>query len=49
MTDSEAIEVVNKMKPKYAIPIHYGETGSLDNAKNFVNGLDDSIKGVILK
>ena len=49
MTDSEAIEVVNKMKPKYAIPIHYGETGSLDNAKNFVNGLDDSIKGIILK
>lgn len=49
MTDSEAIETVNKMKPKYAIPIHYGETGTLDNAINFVNGLDDSIKGVVLK
>lgn len=49
MTDSEAIEVVNEMKPKYAVPIHYGEVGSSNNAENFINGLSEDIKGVILK
>ncbi len=49
MTDSEAASVVNEMKPKYAIPIHYGETGSRDNARNFINSLSSDIKGVILK
>lgn len=49
MTDSEAIEVVNEMKPKYAVPIHYGEVGSSNNAEKFINGLSEDIKGVILK
>ncbi len=49
MTDKEAINVVNEIKPKYAVPIHYGETGSKANAENFVNGLDEEIKGVVLK
>lgn len=49
MTDSEAIEVVNEMKPKYAVPIHYGEVGSSNNAENFINELSENIKGVILK
>lgn len=49
MTDSEAINAVNEMKPKYAVPVHYGEVGSSTNADNFVNGLNDDITGVILK
>lgn len=49
MTDSEASSVVNEMKPKYAVPIHYGEVGSEDNAQNFVDALNDDITGVILK
>jgi len=49
MTDSEAIEVVNEIKPKYAVPIHYGEVGSKVNAENFINNLNKEIKGVILK
>lgn len=48
MTDSEAASAVNEMKPKYAIPVHYGEVGSNANAENFVNGLNDDITGVIL-
>lgn len=49
MTDSEASSVVNEINPKYAIPIHYGEVGSSDNAQNFVAALNDDITGVILK
>ena len=48
MTDSEAASAVNEIKPKYAIPVHYGEVGSNANAENFVNGLNDDITGVIL-
>lgn len=49
MTDSEAASAVNETKPKYAVPVHYGEVGSSTNADNFVNGLNDDITGVILK
>lgn len=49
MTDDEAAFLVNEIKPKYAVPIHYGEVGSIKNAEYFVNNLDSSIKGVILK
>lgn len=49
MTDSEAASAVNEMKPKYAVPVHYGEVGSSANADNFVNNLNDDITGVILK
>lgn len=49
MTDSEAAKVVNEMKPKVAVPIHYGEAGSITNAENFVSNLDSNIKGVVLK
>ena len=48
MTDNEAAFLVNEMKPKYAVPIHYGVVGSIKNAENFINELDDSIKGIIL-
>ena len=49
MTASEAADAVNTMDVKYAIPIHYGETGSRTDAENFVNNLDSNIKGEILK
>ncbi len=49
MTDSEAASAVNEMKPKYAVPVHYGEVGSSANADNFANNLNDDITGVILK
>ena len=44
MSDKQASEAVNEIKPKYAVPIHYGETGSYINAENFVNALDSNIK-----
>lgn len=44
----EAAELANKIKTKYAIPIHYGEVGSIIDAKNFIKKLDDNIKGVII-
>lgn len=49
MNDEEAATVVNEMNPKYAVPIHYGESGSRANADAFVNKLNDDIKGIILK
>jgi L-ascorbate metabolism protein UlaG (beta-lactamase superfamily) len=49
MTDAEAAFAVNEMKPKYAIPVHYGEVGVEANAENFVNGLNDDVTGIILK
>ena len=49
MTDSEASSVVNKMKPKYAVPVHYDEVGSSANADDFVDGLNEKVKGIILK
>ncbi len=48
MTDSEAAKAVNEMKPKYAVPIHYGETGSKANAENFISNLNASVKGVLV-
>ena len=48
MTDSEASKLVNEIKPKYAVPVHYGEVGSDKNASNFVSQLDSDIKGIIL-
>lgn len=47
MTDSEAIEVVNEMKPKYAVPVHYGEVGSKTNAESFISALNENIKGML--
>lgn len=49
MTDEEASSAINEMKPKYAIPVHYGEVGSEANAQNFIDNLNDDITGVILK
>lgn len=48
MDYKEAQEFVNKIKPLVAIPIHYGEVGSLIDAKKFIESLDENIHGVIL-
>ena len=49
MTSDEAVELVNIIKPKFAVPIHYGEiVGSQEDAINFVEHLEEGIKGEIL-
>ena len=49
MTAEEAALLINRIKPKIAIPIHYGEIiGTKQDAKNFINKLDKEIIGKIL-
>lgn len=49
MTAKEAAELANIIKPKIAIPIHYGSVvGTKQDAKDFVNLLDKGIEGKIL-
>ena len=49
MTAEEAASLINRIKPKIAIPIHYGEiVGTKQDAKNFINKLDKEIIGKIL-
>ncbi len=49
MTSDEAVELVNIIKPKIAVPIHYGEiVGSKEDAMNFVEHLEEGIEGEIL-
>ncbi len=49
MTAKEAAELVNIIKPKVAIPIHYGDiVGTKEDAITFVNSLEDGIDGKIL-
>ena len=49
MTSDEAVELVNTIKPKFAVPIHYGEiVGSKEDAMNFVEHLEGGIEGKIL-
>ena len=46
----EAATYTNLVKPKIAVPIHYGDiVGSKTDAENFINKLDSSITGIILK
>lgn len=49
MDYKDAALVANEMKVKYAVPIHYGVVGSINDAECFANSLDNDIKGVILK
>lgn len=49
MDSSEAAEVVNTIKPRYAVPIHYGEVGSRKSAEDFKSKVDNNIKVEILK
>ena len=49
MTAKEAAELVNIIKPKVAIPIHYGDiVGTKEDATTFVNSLENGIDGKIL-
>ena len=49
MNYSEAAELVNIIKPKIAVPIHYGSVvGTKQDATNFTKLLHSSIKGIIL-
>lgn len=50
MTDKEAAQLVNLIKPAYAIPIHFGDiVGSKTNAENFKKLVSLPTKVVILK
>lgn len=50
MTAQEAIEAAKLINPEIAVPIHFADVvGNSDDAMNFVRGLDDGIKGVVLK
>ena len=49
MNYSEAAELVNIIKPKIAVPIHYGSiVGTKQDAINFINLLNENIQGKIL-
>lgn len=49
MTYDEAAYLVNKIIPRIAIPIHYGGiVGTMEDAKKFVELLNDNIEGKIL-
>jgi L-ascorbate metabolism protein UlaG (beta-lactamase superfamily) len=50
MTAEEAIKAALAIKPKIAIPMHYGAiVGSKDDAKRFADGLKGKIEVVILQ
>ncbi|MEW6419573.1 MAG: MBL fold metallo-hydrolase [Nitrospirota bacterium] len=50
MTAEEAIKAALDIKPKVAIPMHYGSiVGSADDARRFANGLKGKIEVVILE
>lgn len=50
MSSAEAIAAANTMNPLVAVPIHYADiVGTVEDAKIFVQGLNPSIKGVLLK
>ena len=49
MNAKEAAELVNEIKPRIAIPIHYGDiVGTIKDAEKFVELLDENIHGEIL-
>ena len=49
MDSKEAAELINEIKPKIAIPIHYGSiVGTKQDAIDFVERLNSNIKGEIL-
>lgn len=49
MTAKEAAMLINIIKPKFAVPIHYGSiVGTYQDAVEFINLLDNEINGIIL-
>ena len=50
MTDEEAVKAALDIKPKIAVPMHYGSiVGSENDAKKFSEGLKGKVEVVILK
>lgn len=50
MTFDEAIRAAGIIKPRIAVPMHYGDVaGTKEDAVNFVKGLGPAIEGVLLK
>lgn len=49
MDFKEAAQLINEIKPKIAVPIHYGSiVGTIQDATDFVKLLHPNIKGIIL-
>ena len=49
MDYKEAAQFVNQIKPKIAVPIHYGSiVGTMQDAEQFISLLDENIEGKIL-
>ena len=49
MDFKEAARLINEIKPKIAVPIHYGSiVGTIQDATDFVKLLHPNIKGIIL-
>ena len=49
MDFKEAAELINEIKPKIAVPIHYGSVvGTKQDATDFIKLLHPEIKGIIL-
>lgn len=49
MDSKEAVELVNRMKPTFAVPVHYGSVvGTEKDAEMFVHSLEEGIEGIIL-
>lgn len=49
MNYEEAAELVNEIKPKFAIPIHYGSiVGTKEDAEKFMKLLNPEIKGALM-
>ena len=50
MDFKEAAQLINEIKPKIAVPMHYGDiVGTNQDATNFIKLLHQTIKGEILK
>ena len=50
MTADEAVKAALDIKPKIAIPMHYGSiVGSKDDAKKFADGLKGKIEVVVMQ
>ena len=49
MTAKEAATLVNEIKPKIAVPVHYGEiVGTKEDGQEFIKDLEEGIEGKIL-
>ena len=50
MTANEAVRAAGIIKPRIAVPMHYADVaGTKEDAERFINGLDPTIKGAIIK